>query len=107
MGRDVAPGGRRHNDGLPFRAASGRRDQIGEYQTSTHSGRWRRRNAGDIAYQFLANTRFGDSAAAVQGGSGRLQLICKQLRTRGLCDPTDRRRQVVGIDQLVKLGAGR
>jgi hypothetical protein len=50
-------------------AGSGRRDQISDYQPATHSGRWRRRNAGgkaDMAEQFLANTRFEVSAAAVQ-----------------------------------------
>ena len=49
----------------------------------THSGRWGRRNAGgkaDIAYQFLANTRFADSAAAVQ----RLLPLAAGLRTHGL-----------------------
>ncbi len=57
------------NGDPPRPTGSGRHEQITGDPHATHNGRWRRRNAGgkaDIADQFLANTRFEVSAAAVQ-----------------------------------------
>jgi hypothetical protein len=72
----------------------------------THSGRWGRRNAGgkaDIADEFLANTRFEVSAAAVQRqesvayacfSEGFAQTLAWYLANEGWWRPVVERAQI-------------